>query len=273
MTAPEAKSRWYRPTPGWLLLVLLAVEVLLPLSERFHWFAFNEHKGWTVLIAVAVVGVAMMLLIDWFLLSAVFHWTFPVSVRSLLLLALAVAVPCGWLGLEMKEARKQGEIAAAIRKAGGRASYRFPPRAPAVQFWLNWFLGFDFFADVASVDAHGPNFDDAAVEPLKGLPQLDILDLSGTKVSDAGIENLKALTQLRYLFLSHTKVSDAGLKHLEGLSRLETLFLDDTRVGDAGLKDLERLARLSNLGLKHTKVTDEGVRKLRNALPKCMIFL
>ena len=127
MTAPEAKSRWYRPTPGWLLLVLLAVEVLLPLSERFHWFAFNEHKGWTVLIAVAVVGVAMMLLIDWFLLSAVFHWTFPVSVRSLLLLALAVAVPCGWLGLEMKEARKQGRLPRRYGRQGDGRPIDFHP--------------------------------------------------------------------------------------------------------------------------------------------------
>ena len=31
------------------------MECLLWLSERFQWFPFNAHKGWTVLIAVAVV--------------------------------------------------------------------------------------------------------------------------------------------------------------------------------------------------------------------------
>ena len=52
------KPRWFFPTPGRLLAVLLAVEALLWLSERFRWFAFNQHKGSTVLIAVASVGVS-----------------------------------------------------------------------------------------------------------------------------------------------------------------------------------------------------------------------
>ena len=33
------------------MLGLLAVEGFLLLSEWFRWFPFNEHKGWTVLIA------------------------------------------------------------------------------------------------------------------------------------------------------------------------------------------------------------------------------
>ena len=53
----KARRRWFVPTPGRLLVVLLAVDGLLWLSERFQWFAFNQHKGWTVLIAVAAVGV------------------------------------------------------------------------------------------------------------------------------------------------------------------------------------------------------------------------
>ena len=55
--ADAPKPRWYRLTPDRLVLLLLAVEGLLWLSERFCWFPFNQHKGWTVLIAVASVGV------------------------------------------------------------------------------------------------------------------------------------------------------------------------------------------------------------------------
>ena len=51
------KLRWYQPTPGRLLVLLLAVEGTLLLSEQFRWFAFNEWKGWTVLIAIATVTV------------------------------------------------------------------------------------------------------------------------------------------------------------------------------------------------------------------------
>ena len=44
--APKAKPRWYRLTPGHVVLGLLAVEGFLLLSEWFEWFAFNRHKGW-----------------------------------------------------------------------------------------------------------------------------------------------------------------------------------------------------------------------------------
>ncbi len=57
-----SSGRWFVPTPGRLLPVLLAVEGFLWLSERFRWFAFNQHKGWTVLIAVASVGVFLLLM-------------------------------------------------------------------------------------------------------------------------------------------------------------------------------------------------------------------
>jgi hypothetical protein len=49
------KPRWYRLTPDRLLMALLPMVGVLLLSEWFRWFPFNEHKGWTVLIAVAVV--------------------------------------------------------------------------------------------------------------------------------------------------------------------------------------------------------------------------
>jgi hypothetical protein len=40
----------------------MAVEGILLLSKRFQWFAFNEKKSWTVLIAVASVGLFLLLM-------------------------------------------------------------------------------------------------------------------------------------------------------------------------------------------------------------------
>ena len=93
MDAPE-KRRWFVPTPAWLICGLLVVEGLLWLSERYRWFWFNEKKGWTVLIAVAVVGAAMVLMLLWWLAALVFRWRFQFSVRLLLMLVLAIAFPC-----------------------------------------------------------------------------------------------------------------------------------------------------------------------------------
>ncbi len=49
-------QRWLRPTPDRLVIGLLIVEGLLWLSERFQWFPFNHHKGYTVLVTVATVA-------------------------------------------------------------------------------------------------------------------------------------------------------------------------------------------------------------------------
>jgi hypothetical protein len=47
MTTPNPNRRWYHLTPDRFFIGLLVVQVLLLLSERFRWFAFNEKKGWT----------------------------------------------------------------------------------------------------------------------------------------------------------------------------------------------------------------------------------
>ena len=73
------------------------MEGLLWLSERLPWFPFNHHKGWTVLIAVAVVGGAMLVMLLWFIASLLFQWRFQFSIWSLLVLTVAVAVRAvGW---------------------------------------------------------------------------------------------------------------------------------------------------------------------------------
>ena len=98
----KTRCRWFRLTPGCLVLGLLAVEGFLLLSEHFQWFAFNRHKGWTVLIGMADVVVAMLLMFLWFLAALIFRWRFQFSIRSLLLLTVVVAIPCSWLAVEME---------------------------------------------------------------------------------------------------------------------------------------------------------------------------
>jgi len=72
MTVPTCKPRWFHATPDRLILVLLAVEVLLWLSDHLGWPAW--HKGYAVLVAVASVGVAMLVMLLWFMVSLAFRW-------------------------------------------------------------------------------------------------------------------------------------------------------------------------------------------------------
>ncbi len=101
------------------------LEGFLLLSAWFQWFSFNQHKGYTVLIAVASVAVFFVLMFLWFLAALVFRLRFQFSILSLLLLTLVVAMPCSWLATEMKAARKQRELVEEIRKGGGRICYAY----------------------------------------------------------------------------------------------------------------------------------------------------
>ena len=236
---PKPKLRWYHPTPGRVLFfLLLGIEGVLLLSEQFHWFAFNEKKGWTVLIAIASVGVTMILMFLWFILALLFRWRFQFSIRSLLVLTIALAVPCSWLTVEMKWAEKQRKAVKALTKIDRELlvgvvvydDFRYstlPPltggdRLGSSSSWLRKMFGDDFFSDATSAC------------------------LFGDKLTDTELDHLKELNQLQDLYVYGVQLIDSDLVRLEGLKQLHYLILK-------------------------TKVTDDGVAKLQKALPKCEI--
>jgi hypothetical protein len=276
--------RWYRLTPDRFLLALLAVEGLLWLSERFQWFAFNSHKGWTVLIAVAAIGVALLLLLLWFLVSLLFRLPFQFGIRSLLVLTIVVALPCSWLAIGLRQASNQQAAREAFAARGGSAPYDYeldasrnwhriqPAQSPAPA-WLHKVVGDDFFADVAVVNLADTSVTDAGLEHLKGLRQLRMLILGSTQVTDAGLEHLDGLNRLQVLYLMNTQVTDAGLKHLNGLSQLQEFVLSNTRVTDAGLEHLEGLSQLRQLVLGCPRVTDAGLEHLEGLSRLQVLYL
>ncbi len=242
MTDPIPRRRLI-PMPAWLIFGLLVVEGLLWLSERFSWFPFNHHKGWTVLIAVAVVGLAFLVMLLWFIVALVRRWRFQFSIRSLLVLTVAVAMPFSWLAVEVRETKRQvereRETATEIQKVGGSAIWS-QPSGPT---WLRNLLG----EKVVGVEL-GTNPTEVAVETLKRLNHLEALVLKGDEVTDAGLKNLRGLNQLKILDLEFTgQISDAGLETLKGLKQLQGVFLLETNV------------------------TDQGIRNLQEALPNCKI--
>jgi hypothetical protein len=272
-TNPKPFRRWFHPTPGRLLVVLLAVEGGLMLSERFQWFSFNEHKGWTVLIAMAALGLFLLFMLVWFVFALLFRRRFQFSIRSLLVLTIVVAIPFSWFAVEMKWAREQKETVEAFRKLGNgvgydyQYDYQFKAVIPNSDLpgpaWLHKLLGDDFFANVVVVNLGDPKVTDAALVHLKGLTQLKCLYLNDAQVTDAGLEDLKGLMELQTLWLLKTKVTDAGLEHLKGLKQLQCLFLGNTQVTDAGLEHLKGLEQLQLLYIHDTQITDDGLKHLK----------
>jgi hypothetical protein len=118
MSDAPPKLRWFQPTPSWLIVALLAVECLLWLSDRFQWFGFNAHKGWTVLIGVASVAAVFVVMLLWLIVALVFRLRFQFSIRSLLVLPVAVAIPSSWMAVEMKAAKSQAAVVQEIKNVG-----------------------------------------------------------------------------------------------------------------------------------------------------------
>ena len=67
-----------------------------------------------MLIAVAVVGVAIILMLLWFVVALMFRLAVPVLDSVAAGATVAVAFPCSWLAVEMKKAREQKEVVEAI---------------------------------------------------------------------------------------------------------------------------------------------------------------
>jgi hypothetical protein len=247
------------------------VEGFLLLSERFRWFAFNEHKGWTMLVALAIIGATMLLMLLWFGVSLVFRRRFQFGIRALLLLMVVVAIPCGWLAAAREQARKQRDAVAEIEKAGGWVHYDYelnaaaglaPGATPPGPSWLRRLLGDDVLVDVSDVGLGGDKASDAVLQQLEGLTQLRELHLYQANVTDAGLRHLEGLTQLQRLNITYTAVGDAGMEHLKGLTTLQILNLSGTKIDDAGLQCLEGLTRLQTLDLTSTNIADAGLKHL-----------
>jgi hypothetical protein len=174
-----SRLRCFHPTPGRLLVILLAVEGILLSANWFHWIP----KGWAVLIAVAAVGLYLTAMLVSFAVSLLFRWRFQFSLRSLLLLTLAVAIPFSWLATEIRDARKQRSEVEEIEKQGRKVFYNyeceihdrgytyydiaFKPIGvdalgsfgakpqPLLPNWLRTLLGDDFFCDIVAGHIYG----------------------------------------------------------------------------------------------------------------------
>src|SRR5579884_2009167 len=90
------------------------------------------------------------------------------------------------------------------------------------------------------------------------------VSLSDAPVPEAALQAIKTLKNLQVLELAATGLRDEALKELAGLKKLETLDLSDTQVTDAGLVHLKGLTNLQSLDLWGTPVTDAGLKELRN---------
>ena len=110
--------------------------------------------------------------------------------------------------------------------------------------------------------AVGLEITDADLARLRGLPQLESLEIADCPITDAGLANLAGLTELQILYLSDVPITDRGLAHLGDLDRLTVLSLQNTKITGKGLVHLKDLTDLEVLNLSDTAVTDDALEHL-----------
>jgi hypothetical protein len=281
MDSASPRPLWHRLTPGRLIIGLLAAECLLWLSDRLAWPAW--HKGYAVMMGVAIAGAALAALLSWLLAALLFRCWFQLSLRALLLLAVAVAVPSSWLSVEMRQAATQQQAIKAIVRTDTETWYDYsiqydrdsccndtiyPNREPPEADWLLRLVGIDFLHDVVYIEVKSENFTNSDMELLRAFERLESLFLNCDRsVDDSGLDSLLGLKRLRELIICGPDISDKGLEKLARCCQLRVLCVKCMTVGnmtDAGLEKLVRLSQLRDLDIEGADVTDSGVSVVVN---------
>ncbi len=165
------------------------------------------------------------------------------SLWTLLIVVTVLAVPFGWVGWRLGQARREQATITWVEEMGGNVSFLSRIAKPnfAKRSWWEKSTDKWFGERVWGVMFHNTQVSD--LSPLVELKNLRGLGFSSTQVSD--LSPLAELKNLEQLSLSYTQVSD--------------------------LSSLAELKNLELLSLSNTQVSDEQVQELRQALPNCKI--
>ena len=100
---------------------------------------------------------------------------------------------------------------------------------------------------------------DAAVLPLKGWKNLEVLNLEGTDVTSRSFEHLANITSLKSLRVGFSRVEDAGFENLGPLTLLEEFGFGGNKMSGRALPLLKMLPSLRKVDLGGLQRTDSGL--------------
>src|SRR5262245_60289949 len=164
-----------------------------------------------------------------------------------------------WVGASVTIAGKPKAgwvLSRKVYKPDNPASIAALKKFPKVKIETDW-LGTAW-----RIDANDSDIPGEALAHIKGLYNLEGLELSGTKISDDDLAHLTGLTNLQWLYLDNTKVTDKGLDHLKGLTNLDVLALNKSQVAGPGLANLKDLKKLRVLNLSECKISDAALESI-----------
>lgn len=139
---------------------------------------------------------------------------FQFSLRTVFLLMTLCAVPFAGLGWWSHKARQMRNTANAIIESGGSINFAWDHQPTHWPLWLIDLLGEDYFLHIETVFFSEEGTDEDLVL-LKGLTQLERLNIQNSQVTDAGLEHVKGLTTLKWIDLHNTRVTNDGVQRLQ----------------------------------------------------------
>jgi hypothetical protein len=193
-------------------------------------------------------------------------------------LLLVITAFCIWLGLHVRDARRQQQAVKAVlavrsRISSPRIEYRHqftrrgqPITGQGEPIWPTWLLklfGEDLFLTAVGVSFDGTNASDADLKPLVSLSHLHRLDLEYTTITDNGLAFIDShFPSITRLDLQDTQISGAGLKHVAALKHLEILLLGKLEASSQELRSIASLSNLQSLAIRQSKLEDGALKFL-----------
>lgn len=149
-----------------------------------------------------------------FMQSQTLPWVgFQFNLRTLLIFALFVAVASGWVGMKLRQARREQQTVAKLAQFAPVIRYR------------------GIFVDKLDFSRSPTKPGDADLACLADLERLGQLDLTGAPVTDAGLKHLRSPKSLRFVLLSGTSVTRAGVQDLKAaVPKVDVAWIDPWRV-------------------------------------------
>ena len=128
--------------------------------------------------------------------------------------------------------------------------------------------GFAHLAEIKTLKRlRAPNtqFDDACLDAIKDMQQLEVLDLSDCNLmSEEKLAVLKGFGNLRFLRLWGPVITDKVVGYLRDSKSLFALSLDNAVISDAAFEHIATLSNLQELMLNGANVTDAKLEKLKD---------
>jgi hypothetical protein len=119
----------------------------------------------------------------------------------------------------------------------------------------------------------GRGIDNQCLREIVNIKSLRILNLPQGSFDDAGLELVAALPDLEGFRFGAPRVTDEGMKTIARFPAIQRLHLIDVPITDVGLAELAKIDRLQSLYIDGGAITDDGWEKLFHDRPRLHVHI